>query len=312
MKRFKLLLLAITLPLISLAWLHTVKAAGHVIIFIVANSHEEPYRLAMEGFKSQLTSSYQIEFTEFYLDRDADAAGVLSESIKKQKPGLIFSLGGEATNIALQATSSIPIVATLILKSLAFKQAPNLTGVYLNYPLSIQFQWLKKFFPGQTKIAVFFNRQENADTIREALQLTGQQGLQLIPIAVESPKELPFALDQLKNNVEVLLAIPDEIAMSAKTVKEVLLASFRNRVPLVGLSDNWVKSGALYALSWDYQDLGRQCALQSDKLLKGASIRDVPLEYPRKATYSVNTKIAEHMNMDISDALLKNAKLIFN
>jgi putative ABC transport system substrate-binding protein len=300
------------LPLIFSVWPRTIKAGKAFRILIVATSHEEPYRLAIEGFKSQLSASYPIDFTEIYHNETANTGAALEKSIKTQKPDLIFSLGGEATDTALKTTSSIPIVATMILKNAYFKQAQNVTGVYLNYPLSIQFQWLKKFFPDQKKIAIFFNHEENANTIQEALKLAKQQGLELMPIAVESPKELPSALDRLKNNVEVLLAIPDEVAMSAKTVKEVLLASFRNRVPLIGLSDNWVKSGALYALSWDYEDLGRQCALQSDKLLKGANVQSIPLEYPRKTAYSINVKIAEHMNMDISDTLLKQAKFIFD
>jgi putative ABC transport system substrate-binding protein len=100
--------------------------------------------------------------------------------------------------------------------------------------------------------------------------------------------------------------------MSVNTAKEVLLASFRNKVPLIGVSDNWVKSGAFYALSWDYTDLGLQCADQAIKLLSGTPVRSIPPEHPRKVTYTINTKIAEHMNIDIPESLLKNAKMVFN
>jgi putative tryptophan/tyrosine transport system substrate-binding protein len=100
--------------------------------------------------------------------------------------------------------------------------------------------------------------------------------------------------------------------MSVNTAQEVLLASFRNKVPLIGLSDNWVKSGAFYALSWDYEDLGRQCAVLAQKLLNGAPVSTVPPEQPRKVTYSINAKIAEHMNMEIPEGILKNAKMVFN
>lgn len=281
-------------------------------ILIVANSKDEPYQQAITGFKEELSIKQNVKFTDIYIGNNKNPDMAFSSEIKENKPDLIYSLGGEATDVAMRNTSTIPIVATMILKKFSYGQADHITGVYLNYPLTIQFQWLKKFFPGQGKVAVFFNPKENGMVIREAIKIAEQEGLVLISIPVETPKELPYALDQLRNNIEILLAIPDEIAMSAKTAKEVLLASFRNRVPLIGLSDNWVKSGALYSLSWDYGDLGRQCAIQSDKLIKGAPIQSVPIEYPRKLTYSINTKIAEHMNMEISQALLKNAKLIFN
>jgi putative ABC transport system substrate-binding protein len=281
-------------------------------ILIVANSSEEPYLQAIAGFKEQLSKSQKIKATEIFVSQTSDLDKALALEIRENKPDLIYSLGGEATESAIKNTSTIPIVSTMILKRFSFKEGLNMTGVYLNYPLTTQFRWLKKFFFEQRKVAIFFNEEENRAVIQEAKKIADQEGLELVAIPVQSPKELPYALEQLRNNIEIIMAIPDEVAMSPKTAKEVLLASFRNRVPLIGLSDNWVKSGALYALSWDYDDLGRQCAIQSDKLIKGAPIQNVPIEYPRKITYSINTKIAEHLNMDISPALLKNAKLIFN
>ena len=283
-----------------------------VTVLIISNSLETPFQQAIIGYKEELSLVQNVRFNEVSLAKEKNAEVTLSKMINEMRPDLIYSLGGESTEIALKSTASIPIVATMILKKFSYKGVNNITGVYLNYPLSIQFQWLKKFFPEQRKIAIFFNPEENGETVLEARKLAARDRLELISIPVDTPKELPYALDQLRNNVEILLAIPDAIAMSSKTAKEVLLASFRNRVPLIGLSDNWVKSGALYSLSWDFNDLGRQCANQSDKLIKGTSILKVPIEYPRKTTYSINAKIAEHMNMEISQALLKNAKFIFN
>jgi len=280
-------------------------------ILIIANSSEEPYQQAIAGFKEQLSKTQKIKATEIFVSQTSDLDKALALEIRENKPDLIYSLGGESTESAINNTSTIPIVSTMILKRFS-KEVTNMTGVYLNYPLTTQFRWLKKFFFEQRKVAIFFNEEENGAIIQEAKKIADQEGLELVAIPVQSPKELPYALEQLRNNIEIIMAIPDEVAMSPKTAKEVLLASFRNRVPLIGLSDNWVKSGALYALSWDYDDLGRQCAIQSDKLTKGVSIQNVPIEYPRKITYSINTKIAEHLNMDISSALLKNAKLIFN
>jgi putative tryptophan/tyrosine transport system substrate-binding protein len=306
---FKLILLV---HLILLVWPNLVWAEKVLNVLIVASSNDEPYQKAIAGFKDELRLKLKVSNREVFLTKKTDQNSLLTAMISESKPDLIFSLGGDATDAVIKNTSKIPIVATMILKRFSENRTEKITGVYLNYPLSVQFTWLKKFFPEQRKVAIFFNRKENDSIIHDAQNIAENHGIILMPIPVESPKELPYALDQLKNNIEVLLAIPDEIAMSGKTAKEVLLASFRNRVPLVGLSDNWVKSGALYALSWDYEDLGRQCAIQSDKLTKGTPLKSVPFEHPRKTTYSINAKIAEHMNMEIPQALLKNALHVFN
>ena len=278
-------------------------------ILIVTNSNDEPYQEAIAGFKGQIGTNSKVEYTEV---SSGQTQAMTSKDIDHIKPDLIYALGGEAIKWASVQASKIPIVATMVLKPDVFKQGNNITGISLGYPLKTQFQWLRKFFPRQTSMAILFNPSENRTVVEAARQIGQQNGFNLTAIPVETPKELPYALEQLANNVELLLAIPDETVMSVNTAKEVLLASFRNKVPLIGISDNWVKSGALYALSWDYEDLGRQSAVMAQKILNGAPVQTVSPEFPRKVTYTINTKISEHMNMDIPVDILNNAKLIYN
>jgi putative ABC transport system substrate-binding protein len=279
-------------------------------VLIIANAATEPYTQVIAGFKQQMAEQKSATaYTEMSVPQ-LSGGKTLAAELAAGKPDLIFAVGGEASELAAQHTKTVPIVATLILKNTLFKTA-NVTGVSLSYPWATQIQWLKKFFPEQKKVAILFNPAENAQTAQEVKKEAERAGLELTAISVETPKDLPYALEQLEKDIEILLAIPDEVAMSAKTAKEVLLASFRNRVPLIGLSDNWVKSGALYALSWDYEDLGRQSAQQAQQLLNGAAVQKIPFETPRKIAYSINSKIAEHMNIAIPENLLKNAKLTF-
>ena len=278
-------------------------------ILIVINSNDTPYQEAVTGFKKQLSLNGAIKFTELAIPQAQPPSAKQIDSIK---PDLVFALGNEATKWASQQTSSIPIVVTMVLKDDVFRQSPNITGVSLAYSLNTQFQWLKKFFPQQKSVAVLYNPGENAATLREVTQVSQQNGFKLTSIAVDTPKQLPIALERLASNVELLFAIPDETVMSVNTAKEVLLASFRNKVPLIGLSDNWVKSGAFYALSWDYEDLGGQSGAMAKKILAGTPVRSIPPENPRKVAYTINTKIAEHMNMEIPEDLLKKAKMVFN
>jgi putative ABC transport system substrate-binding protein len=290
-------------------WSNPIFAEKSAHILVVTTSNDAPYQQAVTGFKEQIPASAKIKFTELPL---ALAKSSTAKEIEALKPDLIYALGVDAVHWASLQTSRIPIVATMVLKDDVFRQATNITGISLGHSLKIQFQWLKKFFPQSKAVAILFNPSENTATIQAATTISQQEGFKLVAIPVASPKELPYALEQLANNIDVLFAIPDETVMSVNTAKEVLLASFSNKVPLIGLSDNWVKSGAFYALSWDYEDLGRQCADLAQKLLGGASVQAIPPEHPRKITYTINAKIAEHMNLEVPEGLLKNAKMVFN
>lgn len=289
----------------------SVSAETNRKVFIIANSDEGPYQQTLKSFKDQLSLGLKVVVSELFLGRIDNKPATVSAAIREHEPDVIYALGEAATELAMQSTSSIPIVSTLVLNNNLFKQAGNVTGVSLSYTLATQFAWLKKIFPEKTKVAILYNPAENDQTIASARKLAQQAGLELFAIPVETPRQLPYALEQLAKNIEVLLAIPDDVAMSSKTAKAVLLASFRNKVPLIGLSDNWVKSGALYALTWDYDDLGRECADQTGKLLNKTPLQEIALEYPRKVVYSYNEKIAAHMNLEISDTLSKHAKMTF-
>ncbi len=291
------------------AWITPAFADKTNHILIVANSNDTPYQEAVAGFKKQVSQQGKLKFTELTLPQTQPPSAKQVDSLK---PDLIYALGKDAIKWASAQTSSIPIVATMVLKDDVFRQSSNITGVSLGYSFSTQFQWLKKFFPQQKAVAVLYNPSENSATVREITKISQQYAIKLVAIPVGSPKELPFALEQLANNIELLLAIPDETVMSVNTAKEVLLASFRNKVPMIGLSDNWVKSGAFYSLSWDYVDLGEQSGVLAQKVLNGAPVNTISPEHPRKVTYTINAKIAEHMNMELPEELLKKAKMVFN
>ncbi|WP_411726156.1 ABC transporter substrate-binding protein [Methyloglobulus sp.] len=290
-------------------WANPLLAEKEAHILIVANSNDGPYQETVAGFKEQLSAHTKVKFTELTLPQ---TQALSAKGIELINPDLVYALGNESTKWASLQTSRIPIVATMVLKDDVLRQSANMTGISLSYPLKTQFQWLRKFFPQQESVAILYNPAENEATIQEARQVSQESGFKLVAIPVATPKNLPYALEQLANNIEILLAIPDETVMSVNTAKEVLLASFSNKVPLVGLSDNWVKSGAFYALSWDFQDLGKQCATLAQKILSGSPMQAVPPEHPRKITYTINAKIAEHIDRDIPEDLLKNAKMVFN
>ena len=115
----------------------------------------------------------------------------------------------------------------------------------------------------------------------------------------------------MARDADVLWAIPDKTVFSSQTLKQVLLSSFRSRIPVVGLSRSWVKAGAFYALDRDYQDLGRQNAVIARKLLAGTSVDKIIPETPGEVIYSLNLKTARHMKTDIGDELVAGAAKVY-
>ncbi len=95
---------------------------------------------------------------------------------------------------------------------------------------------------------------------------------------------------------------------SSNTSKAVLSFSFRNRIPFVGLSSAWVKTGELYALDWDYSDLGRQSANTALKILNGTKPEKIKTDVPGKSIYQLNLKTVKRMKLEIDRKLIAAAE----
>jgi len=135
--------------------------------------------------------------------------------------------------------------------------------------------------------------------------------LEIIGVEIFSARQLQDRLTIIAKNADVLLAIPDQTVYSGRTAKEVLLFSYRNRIPFIGLSSSWVRAGALYALEVDYEHLGRQCARTAKKIIEGSPAGTIPLSSPTKVTYTVNERIRKYHRLEISPDLIDGASKVF-
>jgi putative ABC transport system substrate-binding protein len=178
-------------------------------------------------------------------------------------------------------------------------------------PIRKQLQWHQRFLPEAKRVGVLYNPQSNQQWVDQASKIADKLGLEIVAVSVATPRDITSALKSLNNRVDSILAIPDKMVYSSNTAKTVLLFSFRNRIPFIGLSGAWVKAGALYALDWDYSDLGRQSANTALKILNGTKPEKIKPDVPAKSVYEVNLKTAKHMKLKINRKLIAAAEKVY-
>ncbi len=143
------------------------------------------------------------------------------------------------------------------------------------------------------------------------MNLVKKLGVKLVPKPVETPRDIPDALESLANNVDLLWGITDQVVVSPQTAEPILLFSFRNKIPFAGLSTSWVKAGSLYALERDYVDIGAKCGEIAVKILSKTALRTIPVVPPRKVLFSINLKTARTMKIDVSQRISESATQVF-
>ncbi len=281
-------------------------------IAVLASYDGPPYQAALSGFQEYLTHQGVDARYEVYALRGDSAESLRAvQSIKHDGTRLVYALGAFGTGTVIDAQIEAPVVACLLLNLADVKKVPHAAGVALEIPVETQFQWLQRFLPAAKRIGVLFNPQENQEKVETASREARRMGLTLSAQAIETPRDIPGALNRLAGTVDVLWGLADHVVLSPETAQALLLFSLRNRIPFIGLSTSWAKAGALYALDRDYNDLGMQCGELAKKILDGRSPDSLSPESPRKVAYAINLKTARYMKIVLPDSLVRGAAEVF-
>lgn len=303
---------AVTIIFCSLSLLlPTWVTAATIPRIAVLISHDIPATKQMQaGFQEYFVSQkQQVELVVHSMTNDEPAAATLNW-LRHAEVKLVLALGTRALE-TVSPLADVPVVGSLTLQNELIDNNRHITGVKLGFSLDEQIFWLKKVLPQVKNVGVIYSSEENQALMQQADKLLAKQGLTLHQVQIDDPARIMDALKMLERRVDVLLGITDSTVLNTSTAKDVLLFSLRNRIAFIGLSEAWVKAGAIYALERDYQDMGRQCGEMALKILAGQQPENLKPVSPRTVRYFLNQQIAERLKINVSEELIANAESVF-
>ena len=255
--------------------------------------------------------TFDIRFTE----GDAQGARPAVAALLKAGVDLIVTSGENPTQAAKDATSTVPIVFTLVgdplasglVRNLAEPEA-NVTGISgLQTELAAKrLEILKTLVPSLRRVwLIHYGGDLTANrTIVGARDAALRVKVDLEPRAVLNAQELARALDELRPG-DGLLA--PEIATLDIPVA-ILNASLKSRKPAVFTSALWVGHGGLASYGPDYFAQGAQAAALVARLLRGAKPADVPVQGADRIELAVNLKTADLLGITVPRTIMLRAE----
>jgi len=282
------------------------------VVVVLGAQTKAQYRQFVEGFKQYLSEQEPtVKFVDISLDREPQGTDGLRDVVEQNNVAMILTLGSKALRSAVQQDVNRPVIAGLTLDHSELEKNASASGVVLDYAAETQLSWIHRILPEVKTVGVLYNPDKSGHRIAAAKKAAGKLKLKLVAKEVNSPKELPVAMDSLFRSVDVLWGMTDPVVLTRQTAKAVLLTSFRSQVPFVAPSSVWVKAGALYALGWDYRDVGAQSGKMALSVLRGQQVSAMPIQAPRKVRYSLNLRTAEHMNLKLPGKIVDGAEQVF-
>jgi putative ABC transport system substrate-binding protein len=218
--------------------------------------------------------------------------------------------------LALKAeTGTIPIVFVSLpeptvsgLVDTFARPGGNITG-FTNLDGSIGGKWLEllnEVSPGLKRVTIIYN--PDTAPFAQAYLRSAEAGATTLAVElrsnpVQSDPEIEAALTAIAHEPGGgLLVIPDAFLLQRRDA--IIAAVEHHRIPAIYATRLWTRSGGLMAYAVDTVDLMRRAAGYVDRLLKGASPGDLPVQQPSRYELSINLKTARALSLSVPDKLL--------
>jgi putative ABC transport system substrate-binding protein len=248
---------------------------------------------------------------------DPERIRILAAELVAFAPDVIVIAGGEATREMQRQTRTIPIVVTGagdpgangIIRNIAHPEG-NVTGI-TNLFASMGGKWLellKQAIPTIETVGLIHDPQLNA----------APEGSAYIPSVEEAARALTIKLIRLpyQDAVDIthgidgfaaepnsgLIVLPPPGTPADRAVIRRLAA--QHHLPAIWFARQYAEEGGLLAYGSDELERWRRGASFVDRILRGAKVSDLPLEFPTRFELAINLKTAKAMGLTIPEGLV--------
>ena len=279
-------------------------------VVILKSSDIAAYNQAISGFKAALPND--VVLAEYDLQGDLEKGRKLARKIRAADPALVFAVGLQAAKAAQLEIVDIPVVYAMVLDPAKYGlNAPNMTGVLMEIPMERQLIMIKSLLPRLKHVGTLYDPSKTATLIEDARRLLKSNGTELVPIPLNNERDVPGALRTLLPSIDALWLVPDSTVLTDESLRFILNTALEERVPVVGFSREFARSGALLCLSVNYGDIGRQAGQLTRKILDGhVSLPAKPL-HPDRIEMSLNRKTAKFLDIEIPRDLEEKADELY-
>ena len=249
---------------------------------------------------------------------DPPAMQRFAKELVALQPDLILSHNTPTTATLLRHTRTIPIVFAVVSDPIGTgfvasfpRPGGNVTG-FTNIEPTMPSKWLellKEVAPRLTRVAFLFNpaTAPYAEYYLSPFKAAAASlAVEAMPAAVRNTSELESAIAALARTPNGGLVVMTDSFLVTHRAELTALAA-RHRLPAVYPFRDFIDVGGLLFYGNDLLDSFRRAATYADRILKGATPNELPVQAPVKFELGINVKTAKALGLTIPPALLLRA-----
>jgi putative tryptophan/tyrosine transport system substrate-binding protein len=165
---------------------------------------------------------------------------------------------------------------------------------------------LKEALPQVTRVSVHWDAY-TADQWRATEAAAQSLGVQLQSVELRHP---PYDFEgamgiAVRERAQALVVLSSPLFLPQRA--QITEWAVKNRLPAIFLFREYAEAGGLMAYGVNLHDMYRRAAYYVDRILKGATPADLPVEQPMKFELIINLKTAQAMGLTLPPTLLFQA-----
>jgi putative ABC transport system substrate-binding protein len=169
--------------------------------------------------------------------------------------------------------------------------------------------WLRQIAPRVKRIYVPFHLTDDAacQTVDDLRETAAKLDIQLVTENVTNVGELERALIKIPHNADAIWMTCSTLLLS--NVDKIVKAAAARRIPSASSTHSPYKSGVLMSYGENDYHLGEEVSRLADKLLKGASPAQVPVE-TAEFFLGINLRTAQKLGIEVPPDVIRQADFL--
>jgi putative ABC transport system substrate-binding protein len=296
-------------PMRGIAWLMS---------FAESDPLAPPRVAAFEGALQQLgwTAGHNIRIDYRWTASNPDLMRRFANELAGLNHEVVLTNAGPLLTVLARETATIPIVFVIASHPVEHGEAEsvarpgrNITG-FPAFEFSMGGKWLgllKEIAPSVARAGIIFNPETAPYRYMPLLEAAARSlSVSVTGVPVRDTEQLKRAVGELGGKPGGgLIVIPDTFTIAHRGI--MIGVAAQHRLPAFYPFRLFVADGGLFYYGTESIELYRRAASYVDRILRGTSPAELPIQYPTKFELVINLKTAKTLGLTVPPSLLSTA-----
>jgi len=316
-------LLAVLMCLILCASCMTALADEPLYIGIIQQMDHVALNAARDGFVAALADNGYVDGQNIKLNLqngqgEMSNLATIADLFVGDKADLVLAIAtNAATTMATKTVNNpIPVLGTAITDYVSAglvesneKPGYNVSGTSDMNPVDAQIKLIKELFPACQTVGVLYTSGEMNSVLQAKMAKDSIEalGMKYVEVTVANTNDVQQATQQIVGMCDAIYIPTDNVF--AASMPGVLNVTQSSKTPVITGESGMAMSGGLCTLGISYYDLGYETGLMAVKVLEGADISQMPVQFATTGfEYCFNKTVADLIGFEIPEQYLPYAQ----